>query len=193
MMKHVLLLSILTLSFLLFGCGGPLAGGDRVDEKGTASGSTPGTADDIDSAQQTLISFFNALARDDFGEAAEYHMVPNPLMFLYPDIDPQNAEDLLERACDEHDRAGCVFYCWKIKDIVRRSQASSDEFYFTVRFEDEDGNLLIGGDNVTPRVCDPPGCMHSEYSYEVRKNEGRFYVDGIPVFSGCWPRGPKVG
>jgi hypothetical protein len=160
---------------------------DYVEERGTSSGSIPDTADDLDSAEQILISFFDALAQDDYREAAEYHMVPNPLMFLYRDIDPENAEDLLERACDDNDRAGCVFYCWKIKDIVRRSQASSDEFYFTVRFEDEDGNLLVGGDNVTPRVCDPPGCRHSEYSYVVRKHESRYYVDGIPVFSGCWP------
>lgn len=187
MMKHILLLTIIALLFLLFGCSSPLAGTDHVDERGTSSGSTPDPVNDLDTAEQTLLSFFDALDQNDFRKAAEYHVVPNPLMFLYRDIDPENAEDLLERACEDNDRAGCIFYCWRIKDIVRRSQASLDEFHFIVRFEDEDGNLLIGGDNVTPRVCDPPGCTHSEYSYTVRKHDGRFYVDGIPVFSGCWP------
>jgi hypothetical protein len=142
---------------------------------------------DLEHAEQVLIAFFDALSQEDYRAAAQYHKVPNPLVFLYPDVDPENAEALLVKACNDKERFGCRFYCWKIKDIVDRTQASPGEFFFTVRFEDDDGNLLIDGDNVTPRVCDPPGCTHSEYAYTVIKSEGRFLVNGIPVFTGCWP------
>jgi hypothetical protein len=138
-------------------------------------------------AEQALIAFFDALSRNDYGTAALYHRVPNPLIYLYPDIDPENAEALLMRACNDEERLGCRFYYWKIKDIVDRNQGFPDEFFITVRFEDDEGNLLIGGDNVTPRVCDPPGCAHSEYAYTVVKRENRYLVAGLPVFSGCWP------
>ncbi len=109
------------------------------------------------------------------------------MIFLYPEVDPEDAEALLTKACAADERFGCRFYCWKVKEVVSRSQLSPDEFAFAVRFEDDEGNLLIGGDNVTPRVCDPPGCTHSEYDYVVKKIAGEFYVTGIPVFSGCWP------
>src|SRR3990172_13370158 len=89
--------------------------------------------------------------------------------------------------------SGLVFDRWfwpiiqPLLTVVNRVQATPSDSHFTVRFEDGDGNLLVGGDNVTPRVCDPPGCTHSEYVYAVVKQENRFFVDGIPVFSGCWP------
>jgi hypothetical protein len=144
-------------------------------------------ASDLETAEQVLIAFFDALSQNDYRTAAFYHMVPNSLVFLYPDIDPENAEALLARACNDKERFGCLFYCWRIKDVVDRNQASSEKFFFNVRFEDNEGNLLVGGDNVTPRVCDPPGCTHSEYAYTVFMRGNRFFVDGIPVFSGCWP------
>jgi hypothetical protein len=144
-------------------------------------------ANDFDSAEGTLISFFDALSRNDFDEASKVHLAPNPLTFLYEDIDPQDAEALLSRACTPSEESWCVFYCWKIKDVVCREQVSSEEFVFRVRFEDEAGNLLTGGDNVTPQVCGPTGCIQEEFTYHVVKIDRKFYVDGIPVFAGCWP------
>lgn len=144
---------------------------------------TKRASNDRSEAEQTLVSFFDALSQGQYREASEYFVVPNPLTLLYTEIDPQDGAALLARACE--DRSGCRFYCWSIKDVVKSSQASPTDFHFTVRFEDESGNLLVGGDNVTPRVCDPPGC--SQFTYTVIKISDQFYVDGIPVFTGCWP------
>jgi hypothetical protein len=106
---------------------------------------------------------------------------------LYPEIDPEDPEALLAKAYTDDERLRCRFYCWRIKDVVDRARISLEEFAFTVRFEDQEGNLLTGGDNVTPRPCNPPGCPQSEYTYVVKQIEEKFIVDGIPVFSGCWP------
>ena len=145
------------------------------------------SANDLGSAERALLAFFDALSQGDYSQAAEYHWTPNPLASLYPDIDPADAEALLAEACTADERFGCHFYCWKVREVVSRTRLSPDEFAFVVQFEDADGNLLVGGDNVTPRACDPPGCTHSEYDYVVKKVAGDFYVNGIPVFVGCWP------
>jgi hypothetical protein len=142
---------------------------------------------DIQVAEDVLIYFFDALSRQDYEEAAQYHLTPNPLIYLYEDIDPNDAEALLEEACTLSEQSWCVFYCWKISEIVYREKLSSLEFIFHVRFEDEDGNMLVGGYNITPQPCLPDGCTHDEYTYQVVKVDGEFYVDGIPVFVGCWP------
>jgi hypothetical protein len=184
-MRWNLLLLITGLAVLTGGCVSP------IDDPGLARGEfTPtstmlGASSEIDLAEQTLISFFDAISKEEYKRAAALYIVPNPLAFLYSDINPANGEALLSRACG--DRSSCQFYCWRIKDVMSRVQVSPAEYSFTVRFEDGNGNLLVGGDNVTPRVCDPPGCTHSEYVYAVVKLEDQFYVDGIPVFTGCWP------
>jgi hypothetical protein len=147
----------------------------------------PPIQSDLQIAEDALIEFFDALSRQDYVEAAQYHLTPNPLTFLYDYIDPNDAVSLLEEACTLSERSGCVFYCWKISEIVRREKLSSHEFLFDVRFKDEEGKILVGGDNVTPQPCGPEGCKREEFTYVVVKVDGNFYVDGIPVFVGCWP------
>jgi len=150
---------------------------------------TPTTtpASELDAAEHALKSFFLALSRNDYKEAARYHLAPNPLVFLYDDVDPGDAEALLTRACTPSEQSWCVFYCWKIKDVVSRQRVAFNEYVFDVRFEDESGKLLTTGDNVTPAPCIPPGCSREEFIYQVKKVDEKFLVDGIPVFLGCWP------
>jgi hypothetical protein len=141
----------------------------------------------LEAAEHVLLSFFDALSREDYRLAASYHLTPNPLSFLYEDLDPENAEALLARACTPSEQSWCVFYCWKIKDVVSRDQVAFDEYVFHVRFEDQAGHLLVDGDNVTSRPCGPTGCKQEVFIYRVILVEGKYYVDGVPVFSGCWP------
>jgi hypothetical protein len=89
---------------------------------------------------------------------------------------------LLARACAE--QSLCRSYCWKIKGAVKHVQVSPTEFTFTVRFQDKEGILFDGGESVTPRVSGPPGC--SKFSHAAAKVEDQFYLDAIPVFTGCW-------
>lgn len=152
--------------------------------EGQVSDSTSG---DVDVARRTLILFFEALWRGDYQTAAQVYWSPNPLQLIYKDVEPEDGEALLEKACESAVHAGCRFYCWRIKDVVGQSKVSSHSFVFTVRFEDPEGNLLSGGDNVTPGVCAPPDCPRTQFAYTVRKEGEAFYVEGVPVFSGCWP------
>jgi hypothetical protein len=186
-MKHTPHLTLLLITFSLIGYGCTLISPNNADSVAYPTPDATKYESDLEAAEHALIAFFDALSRHDYRTAALYTRVPNPLTYLYPDIDRENGEALLTKACNDVERRGCRFYCWKIKDVVNRTQASPDEFFFSVRFENYQGDLLIGGDNVTPRVCDPPGCTHSEYAYTVIKRENRFLVDGLPVFTGCWP------
>ncbi len=130
--------------------------------------------------------FFDSLYRADYQTAANYYGGSYyALQSLYPDIDPQDQATLFKRACEGSEYA---FYCWEIRDFVGQEQVSPGKYLFTVRFEDDNGNLLTGGDNKTPTPCLPPeNCPRSQYVYTVLKDEGEFLVQELPVCAGCWP------
>ena len=144
------------------------------------------TANTAKVAQSTLIAFFDSLYTGDYETATNYYGGSyHALQSLYPDVDPQDYAALFKTACEG---SKYVFYCWKLKDIVKQEQVSPSRYLFTVRFEDDSGNLLTGGDNMTPVPCLPPeNCPRSQYVYTVLKIEGEFLVQELPVCSSCWP------
>jgi hypothetical protein len=148
-----------------------------------ASVSTPG---DLDLARSALITYFDSLYKGDYQMAANcYGGSYYPLQSLFPEVDPQNHIALFKTACEGPDYD---FYCWKLKDIVGQEQISPGRFLFTSRFEDDNGNLLTGGDNKTPVPCLPPeNCPRSQFAYTVLKVEDEFLVQELPVCAGCWP------
>lgn len=172
---------------VLAACGStpPSSPNDQQAERGgRVSGPTSG---DIDEARRTLILFFEALSRRDYRAAAQFHWSPNPLQLLNKDVEPGDGAGMLERACESDPGAGCSFHCWRIRDVLGQTILSDHSFAFMVRFEDGEGYLLRGGNNVTPGVCTTPDCQRTEFSYTVRKEGDAYYVEGVPVFSGCWP------
>ncbi len=148
-----------------------------------ASVSTPS---DLDLARSALITFFDSLYRGDYQTAANsYGGSYYALQSLFPNVDPQDHATLFKTACEG---SGYSFYCWKLKDFVRQEQISPGRYLFTVRFEDDNGNLLNGGDNKTPVPCLPPeNCPRTQYAYTVSKVMDEFLVQELPVCAGCWP------
>ncbi|MCL5994469.1 MAG: hypothetical protein M1546_00245 [Chloroflexi bacterium] len=144
------------------------------------------TRTDLDLAGDALTMFFDALSKGDYSTAVKYYGGSyTALQSMYPKVDPQDRAALFKSACE-----GSVyrFYCWKAKDIVEQKQVSLGRYLFTVRFEDEQGHLLTGGDNRTAVPCLPPEtCPRSQYVYTVQKAEGDFLVQELPVCAGCWP------
>ena len=62
----------LPLSFLLLGCNQPLVDQNDAIEMNAPSVSSTDFSSDLDSAQETLITFFNELSQGDFNVAAKY-------------------------------------------------------------------------------------------------------------------------
>jgi hypothetical protein len=144
------------------------------------------TPSDVDLARSALITFFDSLYTRNYQTATKYYGGSYyALQSLFPTVDPQDHATLFETACEGPDYA---FYCWKLKDIVGQEQTSPGRYLFTVRFEDESGTLLTGGDNKTPVPCLPfEECPRSQYAYTVLKVEDGFLVQELPVCAGCWP------
>jgi hypothetical protein len=133
-----------------------------------------------------LTAFFDSLYTGNYQTATQYYGGSYyALQSLYPAVDPEDEARLFKTACEGSEYA---FYCWKLKDIVEQKQPSPDRYLFTVRFEDDSGTLLTGGDNKTPVPCLPgEECPRSQYTYTVLKVDGEFLVQELPVCAGCWP------
>jgi hypothetical protein len=144
------------------------------------------TSSDLDLARSALITFFDSLYMGNYQTAVKlYGGSYYALQSLFPNVDPQDHATLFQTACEG---SAYAFSCWKLKDIVEQKQILPDRYLFTVRFEDERGNLLTGGDNQTPVPCLPTeNCPRAEYAYTILKVEDEFVVQELPVCAGCWP------
>jgi hypothetical protein len=145
------------------------------------------TPSNLDLARGALITFFDTLHKGDYYTAATYYGGSYyALQVLYPETTNQQDPAALFKAACEASRYD--FYCWKVKEVVAQEQIASDRYLFTVRFEDDNGNLLTGGDNQTPVPCLPSeSCPRSQYTYIVLKVQEKFLVQELPVCANCWP------
>lgn len=143
-------------------------------------------ASDLDSARSVLVTFFDSLNTGNYQTAVKHYGGSYyALQSLYPEVPPQDHPALFKTACEGSTYA---FYCWKLKDILEQEQISPDRYLFIVRFEDDSGELLTGGDNQTPVPClSPEECPRSQYTYTILKVEDEFLVQELPVCAGCWP------
>lgn len=175
--------SICTVILLLTACSQTSSLSTPIDTNISPDQAIVSTPSDLDLARSALITFFDSLYRGDYQTAANYYGGSYyALQPLFPNVDPQDHATLFKTACEGSDYA---FYCWKLKDIVGQEQISPGRYLFTVRFEDDNGNLLTGGDNKTPVPCLPPeNCPRSQYAYTVLKVEDEFLVQELSVCAG---------
>jgi hypothetical protein len=141
---------------------------------------------DMEQAHGALVAYFEALYRGDYQTAANYYGGSYyNLRWMYPDVDPDDRAALLASACLADSRY--AFRCWRVKDVLEAQYDPPDTYALTVRFADEQGNLLTGGDNRTATPCQPPDCPRTKYLYTVVKTGGEFRVMQLLVCLGCWP------
>ncbi len=185
-MQTKLISLICIVLLLLTACSRTSSSSSPIDTHIPPDQASVSTPSDLDSARQALITFFNSLNTGYYQIAANYYGGSYyALQSLFPNIDLQDHAALFQMACEGSDYP---FYCWKLKDIVGQEQISPGRYLFTVRFEDDDGNLLTGGDNKTPVPCLPPEtCPRSQYTYTVLKLETEYLVQELPVCTRCWP------
>jgi hypothetical protein len=177
---------ICTVILLLTACSPTSSVSTPVDTNISPDQAGVTTPSDLDLARTALITFFDTLYTGNYQAATNYYGESYyALQSLFPNVDPRDHATLFKTACEGSDYA---FYCWKLKDIVRQEQISPGRYLFTVRFEDDSGTLLTGGDNKTPVPCLPSEeCPRSQYAYTVLKVENVFLVQELPVCAGCWP------
>lgn len=178
--------SICAFSLLLTACGTTSSVPTPTDNSTPQTQVEVPTPSNVDMARAALTMFFGSLYRGEYQTAASYYGGSYyGLRSLYPDVDSQDHAALLKSACEG---SRYHFYCWKLKDVVEQRQISPGKYVLIVRFEDENGNLLTGGDNRTPVPCLPSeDCPRSQYVYTVLKVEDDFLVQELPVCVGCWP------
>jgi hypothetical protein len=185
-MQDKLFGSLCTVILFLTACSSTSSLSTPIDKEVSPDQASVSAPSDLDLARGALITFFDSLHRGNYQTATDaYGGAYYPLQSLFPDVDPQDHATLFKTACEG---AGYAFYCWRLKEIVGQEQVSPGRYLFMVRFEDDHGNLLMGGDNKTPVPCLPPeNCPRSQHTYTVLKVENAFLVQELPVCAGCWP------
>lgn len=92
-------------------------------------------------AELVLIRYFYFLNIGRYDKAVKYHGGGYAyLVDLNPAVDPADHQELLRRACEFNG-----LKCLQIKEVIARETVSSSEFWFKVRFQNDDGSLFEKG------------------------------------------------
>jgi hypothetical protein len=131
---------------------------------------------DIESARQSLLSFFSLLHERQFDQAINYYGGDyDDLRYLNPDIPPSYRDTLLHQACTVNG-----YMCMNVKSILKEEQLDAETFRFTIEFQNDDGTVFILGPccGATEEEMPP----RSEFDYTVTFQEGQYQVMELPVF-----------
>ncbi len=141
---------------------------------GCALSPTPRPAD-IETARETLITFFSLLHDQRYGEALCYY---SGSLDVLRDWNPAVAEDkatLLKSACTLRG-----LQCLTIRAVLREEQVTPTEFRFLVQFTNEDGSLFTRGPCCGATETQMP--TQSQFPFTVKQVDDRFLVQEMPVY-----------
>lgn len=136
------------------------------------------TEDQLQLAEDTLVTYFDLLHAGDYDLAVQLQGGPpefiEELRIFNPDVNPMNFPSLFKSSCENQ------FLCLKVKRVLSGEQVSDDEFRFVVEFEDENGETFFYGPccGADPTV-EPP---FSEFKYTVVRINGRLRVLEGPIY-----------
>jgi hypothetical protein len=132
---------------------------------------------DVESAQQTLISFFSHLHNGEYQRAAAlYGGMYTSLQDLNPTIDPDDHATLFENACTVNGAQ-----CLEVRQSTLLDQPSPTEFRFSVEFSNADGSLYSRGPCCGDDNANNPD--QTEFIYTVRLAcTGDYQILELPVF-----------
>jgi hypothetical protein len=133
-------------------------------------------ASDAEQAHEVLIRFFDSLQEEDFREAADLYGGSYELLNSYnPDLDPEDREGLLARACQQNG-----FQCLQVQVATFNELTENGEYVFTVQFLDPNGELFVLGPCCGEEPETPP---EFQFEYRVVKNGfGDYQVLDLPVY-----------
>ncbi len=127
----------------------------------------------VETARETLTTFFSLLHDQDYREAVKYYGGAYDALRYW---DPPAAEDHAALF-----RSACTFRlkCLRIKAILREEEVSPTEFEFDVQFMDEEGTLFRHGPCCGAEETEIP--PQTQFRYTVKRVGGRFLVQEMPV------------
>ena len=131
---------------------------------------------DAGQAKEALIRYFDSLEADEFEEAADLYGGSYELLYSYnPDLDPDDREELLARACHQNG-----FQCLQVQIATFNELTEKGEYIFTVQFLDAEGELFVLGPCCGEEPESPP---EFQFEYRVVKNGyGDYQVLDLPVY-----------
>ncbi len=125
----------------------------------------------IEAAQAVLLKYFSELHDGNFERAAEHYQGSYELLEI---LNPNEISDdpvmLFEDACNLDG-----FLCLNVYEITAAEKTAPHEYSFEVIFESEDGSIY------KHRSSD--GGFITEFPYTVIEQNGRFYVEQLPIHS----------
>lgn len=132
---------------------------------------------DIQSARQALLDYFDALNARDYPKAvALYGGDYQVLRDMNPLLEPDDYIGLFKNACTING-----FVCdLKVRNLVWEIQLSGADFRFTLELENPDGSLFSLGPccGGSPEEFPPL----TQFDFRVKKVEGKFLVQDLPVY-----------
>jgi len=141
------------------------------DQAATATSSQS----DLAQAREALLAYFSLLHAGRYAEAVNYYGGSYDLLREWnPALDPNDYAALFEHGCRING-----LMCLEVRTIVQEETVSSNEFKFVVEFTNDDGSPFVRGPCCGASETDMP--PQSQFSYTVKKVDGRFLVQGLPV------------
>lgn len=127
-------------------------------------------------AKDVLMRYFDCLEGGDFEEAANLYGGSYELLQNYnPDLDSDDREEMLSRACYQNG-----FQCLQIQVATFNELTEKGEYIFTVQFLDAEGELFVLEACCGEQPETPP---EFQFEYRVVKNGyGDYQVLDLPVY-----------
>ena len=135
--------------------------------------------DDLESARETLIQFFEHLNKGDYLSASALYGGSYEMLNGYnPDLDPEDHAALFKNACTVNG-----FQCLQVRSARLQEQAAqTGDYRFVVEFSTADGELFVLGPCCGATETEMP--LRSEFVFTVvRVGEGAYQVVDLPVYA----------
>ncbi len=129
-------------------------------------------------AEKALTDYLTYLSEGDYQGAVDLYGGSYEMLQGYnPNVDPSDYAALLEHGCTYNG-----FRCLQPQEITYVGTNSAGEFVFSVKFLDENGEMLVIGPCCGGNATDSP--PRSEFSLRVQKSgPGQFKVLDLPPYT----------
>lgn len=125
----------------------------------------PYISPDLDKARETLQTFFAALHDGRYAEAVQYYGGDYGVLRDWnPEVSADDFARLLERGCTING-----LQCLAIQTVDPGTELPAGGYQFSVGFAAADGSVFTRG-------------TERQFSYTVRKVDGKFLVQELPVY-----------
>jgi heat shock protein HslJ len=148
------------------------------DGRGLVFTATPetGAPAHLMQAREALQTFFSLLHDQRYSEAVQYYGGDyETLREWNPTVLGDDHAKLFQNGCSQNG-----LQCLVIKTVLQEEEISTGQYLFTVEFAQDDGSLFTRGPccGVTETEMPPV----SQFAYTVRKVNGQFLVQELPVY-----------